>query len=187
MTNRLWHFGGGFAGGFRVLRASAIRGEPLPTVPFLAVSPTALPRTPKPAFHLKGVTSNERYTTREEKTELGFRQHSLGRPRSKLGALIPIKKSQAWWDLPQDERRAIFEERSQHVALGKRALPGVARRLHHCRDLGTDAPFDFLTWFDFAADTEPLFDELLGALRATEEWQYVEREVELRVERDDVG
>ena len=30
-------------------------------------------------------------------------------------------------------------------------LASVARRLHHCRDLGPDEPFDFLTWFEFRA------------------------------------
>jgi hypothetical protein len=26
----------------------------------------------------------------------------------------------------------------------------VARRLHHCRDLGESEPFDFLTWFEYS-------------------------------------
>lgn len=52
----------------------------------------------------------------------------------------------------------------------------MARRLHHCRDLGSSEPFDFLTWFDFAPADEPRFDELLAALRDTEERRYVERE-----------
>ena len=84
--------------------------------------------------------------------------------------------------MTQDERRAIFEERSAHVAIGLRYLPAVARRLHHCRDLGE--PFDFLTWFDYSAEDEGRFDELLAHLRETEEWRYVEREIDLRVERD---
>ena len=32
--------------------------------------------------------------------------------------LIPIRKNEAWWALAQDERRAIFEERSHHIAIG---------------------------------------------------------------------
>jgi hypothetical protein len=62
-----------------------------------------------------------------------------------------------------------------------RYLPAIARRLHHSRDLGE--PFDFLTWFEFAPQDEPAFDDLLAALRATEEWNYVEREVDIRLER----
>ena len=60
-------------------------------------------------------------------------------------------------------------------------LPAVARRLLHCRGLGE--PFDFLTWFEFTPADAGAFEELLGRLRATEEWRYVEREVELRLER----
>ena len=44
--------------------------------------------------------------------------------------------------------------------------------------------FDFLTWFEFAPDAEPAFDELLAHLRGSEEWRYVVREVEVRLARD---
>jgi hypothetical protein len=33
-------------------------------------------------------------------------------PAPAWAALIPIKKSAVWWAMAQDERRAIFEERS---------------------------------------------------------------------------
>ncbi len=81
----------------------------------------------------------------------------------------------------QDERRAIIEERSRHIALGLSYLPQIARRLFHARDLGE--PFDFLTWFEFAPEHASAFEELVGQLRETEEWRYVEREIDLRLER----
>jgi hypothetical protein len=46
--------------------------------------------------------------------------------------------------MSQDERRAVFEEQSRQIAVGLRYLPGVARRLHHSRELV--GAFDFLTW-----------------------------------------
>ena len=61
-------------------------------------------------------------------------------------------------------------------------LPAIARRLHHCRDLDNQ-PFDFLTWFEFAPGHKADFDKLLARLRATREWTYVEREVDIRIER----
>jgi len=79
----------------------------------------------------------------------------------------------------EDERRAILEERSHHIAIGLEYLPAIARRLHHSRDLGEG--FDFLTWFEFAPTDAAAFDEVLARLRATEEWTYVEREVEIRL------
>ena len=110
---------------------------------------------------------------------LGATQASLGRREATCAALIPIRKSQAWWNLAQDERRVIFEETSHHTAIGTAYLPAVARRLYHCRDLGE--PFDFLTWFEFAPEHAAAFDALVAALRATPEWGYVEREVDIRL------
>jgi len=43
-----------------------------------------------------------------------------------------------------------------------------------------------LTWFEYAPSDSPAFDELVAALRATEEWAYVDREVDIRVVRDGV-
>ena len=118
---------------------------------------------------------------RNEREALVARQPSLGRPEATTGALIPIRKSPAWWDLTQDERRAIFETRSHHIATGLDYLPAVARRLHHGRDLGEE--FDFLTWFEFEPAEADAFEELVVRLRETEEWRYVEREVDIRLSR----
>ena len=63
--------------------------------------------------------------------------------------------------------------------LGLDYLPAIARRLAHGRDRQEE--FDFLTWFEFAPSDAGAFDELLERLRATEEWSYVEREVEIRL------
>lgn len=81
--------------------------------------------------------------------------------------------------MAQDVRRAIMEEQSRHIRLGMKYLPAVARRLHHSRDLGE--PFDFLTWFEYAPDDTIAFEELVGLLRGTPEWQYVDREVDIRM------
>ena len=44
--------------------------------------------------------------------------------RQPAAALIPIKKSAAWWELTQEERRKIFEDKSQHIAASLKYLPG---------------------------------------------------------------
>ena len=156
-------------------------GAPLPTVECLAVLEGARAAPPGANWALLGVVGHERYVEAREHKELAARSPSLGRPEAARAALIPIRKSEAWWALPQDERRAIFEERSRHIATSLKYLPAVARRLHHSRDLGE--PFDFLTWFEFAPVDEARFDELVATLRATDEWGFVEREVDIRLER----
>jgi len=167
-------------GEWQVRALRAIRGPTLPDAG--AVSRLEGPEfraAPDATWVLRGVRSNERYVGRDEKRLLSNVQEGLGRPASLHAALIPIRKSDAWWDLAQDERRAILEERSAHIATGARYLPAIARRLYHGRDLGE--PFDFLTWFEFAAGDAAAFDDLVGRLRETEEWRYVVREVEIRL------
>ena len=137
--------------------------------------------TGQAAWLLRGVTSSERYVRRAEHDALAAREEQLGRSGSTRAALIPIRKTDAWWKLSQDQRRRIFEETSHHIAVGLEYLPAVARRLYHAKDLGE--PFDFLTWFEFAPDASGDFEQLVRRLRATEEWTYVEREVDIRLAR----
>ena len=176
-------FAGVEVGPWLIERADAVRGEPLPAATRMLVreGADASAAIDDATWELRGVTSNERYVTRRERDDLVARQEPLGRAGSTHAALIPITKSAAWWNLAQDERRRIFEETSHHVAIGLEYLPAVARRLHHGRDLGE--PFDFLTWFEFAPEDAAGFDELVARLRDTEEWSYVEREVDLRLVR----
>ena len=42
-------------------------------------------------------------------------------------------------------------------------------------------PFDFLTWFEYAPEHEVAFEKLLAQLRASEEWSYVDREIDIRL------
>jgi chlorite dismutase len=170
------------ASAWSVEKIIAIRGVPLPGATGLSIRSGSQPAT-EGIWHLSGITSNQRYTTAEERAQLSAKQAGLGRPEATLAALIPIRKNAAWWELTQDTRRRIFEETSRHTSIGLRYLPAIARRLHHCRDFPTPQPFDFLTWFEFAAEHAKDFDALLAALRATEEWSYIEREVEVRLVR----
>ncbi len=177
-----WTFVGGTRGAWTVTGLTPVRGEGIEPVERIEVVDTWL-ETPPPgaAWALRGTTSNLRYTTRDEKDRLAAIQAAPGRSRASRAALIPIKKSARWWDLAQDERRRIFEEMSRHTSIGLAYLPAIARLLHHCRDLGE--PFDFITWFDFAPEDERAFDALLAELRASEEWAYVEREIDIRLTR----
>ena len=169
-------FSAGDAGPWCIERMYAISGPGL-----AAATHLALTDIPGATWRLRGVVSHPRYSTAAELKELAGVQAGLSRNEATCAALIPIRKSEAWWSMAQDERRAIFEDRSRHIALSMKYLPAVARRLHHARDLGE--PFDFLTWFEFAPKHVAAFDALLAELRASEEWKYVEREVEIRLTR----
>jgi hypothetical protein len=178
-------FRGGSIGAWRVMSVSLVKGEALPPTPCLSIvhaAAIALPLIPSPtSWRLAGVASHVRYLERAEKTVLGAVQAGLGRAEATRAALIPIRKSSAWWELTQEERRAVFEDKSHHIAASLKYLPAIARQLYHCRDLGE--PFDFLTWFEYAPEHAQSFEDLVGGLRSTEEWTYVEREVDVRLVR----
>lgn len=177
-------FVGGRTGSLRVLSHMTISGDPIQEVDAIDMMPglaTDLPTGTVWALH--GVASNERYTTRVEKTELTSRQARIGRPEATSSALILLRKRAEWWALAQDERRAILEEDSHHIGIGMRYLPAVARRLLHCRDLAHEAPFDFIGFLDFAPENEAACDEMLSQLRATEEWSFMDREIDIRLVR----
>ncbi|MGH6891027.1 MAG: chlorite dismutase family protein [Dongiaceae bacterium] len=182
MAHSFTTFTGGSVGPWRVMSIRTARGESLPNVARIAIAQT--PQIPErtASWQLTGVASYVRYVGKAEEAALSARHIGLGRPEATRAALIPILKSPAWWGLTQEERRAIFETRSRHIAESLKFLPAVQRQLYHCHDLG--GAFDFLTWFEFAPADADRFEELVGYLRQTEEWNYIEREVDLRLSRE---
>jgi len=164
-----------------------IAGEPLPEVKRLAITcGSEMMVNSRAAWYLRGITSNERYVDSEERIQIVDRQLPLGRSEATCAALISIRKNDNWWALTQSERLNIFKEKSHHTRIGLKTFPALARRLHHCRDLSENEPFDFLTWFEYEPEDEVVFNQLLAELRATEEWGYVDRELEIRLARDEV-
>jgi hypothetical protein len=180
---RLFTFVGAASGTWRVDRLSPVIGDTIAAAAALDVVAGDADTAGAAAWRLRGIVSNERYVERPEKDALVARQEGIGRPACTRAALIPIRKNAAWWALTQDERREVFEAQSRHIAIGLRYLPAIARRLHHCRDLATAEPFDFLTWFEYTPADAGAFEDLVGQLRASPEWQFVEREVDLRLSR----
>lgn len=174
----VWFHGAADSGQWRIETIKGVVGTALAPARYLRIDDKGADAAC--AWSLHAVVSNLRYTTAPERREMQAKQAGLGRADSLVAVLIPISKSPTWWALAQDERRAIYE-RSNHTPIGLDYLPGIARQLHHGRDLG--AEFDFLTWFEFAARESDAFRDLLGRLRATEEWSYVERETEIWLSR----
>ncbi len=175
-------FQAGASGLWRIDRIVPVRGDSLPPAARLERVEESNAARSGSSWTLRGVTSHARYVTATERAALEAVQALLGRAEATRAALIPIRKSSAWWALAQDERRAIFEETSHHIRVGLEYLPAVARRLYHSRELGE--PFDFLTWFEFPETSASAFETLVARLRQTEEWSFVTREVDVRLSRE---
>lgn len=183
MNTRFFTFVGGNAGPWRITSMAPVVGDGLPAAARLSIANLDIAQPPAGAlWAMRGVASNERYVTLKERASLVAVQPQLGRPEASCAALIPMSKSARWWALTQQERRDILEEKSAHIATGLKFLPAIARKLHHGRDLGE--PFDFITWFEYAPSDAQAFEDLVGLLRMTEEWTYVERELDIRLVRD---
>ena len=175
-------FVGGDFGEWRVERIEAVRGDPLPFVRRLAMIEGGEVTSGEQIWALHGVTSNERYVGVSDREKLAERQQPLGRDEASHAALISISKTETWWNLTQEERLELFSPQSRHIEIGLKYLPAVARRLHHCRDVGNE-PFDFLTWFEYPAESANAFEELVLRLRDTPEWDFVDHEVDIRLSR----
>jgi hypothetical protein len=131
-------FVAGERGTWSIEGMTALRGDSLPPTPRIAVlEGDYVALAHGDVWALRGATSNTRYTNRSEVMELSARQPGLSRAEATCAALIPIRKSEAWWALAQDERRAIFEEQSQHGQVDEalqRAdidIGRIHRDLHH--------------------------------------------------------
>lgn len=178
--NNYYSFVGGNEGLWEVTSSEAVVGDSLEKVKRLnMVNVPASSLIERGVWVLQGFTSNLRYAESHEVEKLRAIQEGLNRSTAKCAALIPIKKNATWWAMSQDERREIFEAQSHHTEIGLAYLPEIARQLHHCRDIAE--PFDFLTWFEFAPEHTDAFNQLVARLRASREWEFVEREVDIRL------
>lgn len=182
MTNTIFDFIGNTTGEWKVTSMETLKGSPIESISHLTKSAGNLVQSHQGIWTLKGIVSNLRYTEKEDKEKLVAIQEDLGRITATLAAFIPIRKSELWWNLAQDEQRKIMENKSQHTQTGMKYLPAIARKLFHSRDIGE--PFDFLTWFEYALADADVFEELLYTLRKTEEWSYVEREIDIRLTKN---
>ena len=107
-------FFGGSDGPWTVERMAAVTGAGLPEVDSLAVGEGPSAPAESTVWTLRGVSSNERYVERHERTALVGRQEGLGRSEASCAALIPITKHSRSWEPTHDDRRSIFAERSRH-------------------------------------------------------------------------
>ena len=99
-------FVGGGIGDWIVRSATAVSGETLPFAECVAVRDGRIPSPDGAAWTLVGVAGHARYVTTGEQTALSVVSSPLGRQDSRAAALMPIRKTEAWWALAQDERRA---------------------------------------------------------------------------------
>jgi hypothetical protein len=128
---------------------------------------------------LSGLVRNTRYVSREEPGAIESGQPETSRAATACGALIALRRSSEWWQLGRQIRREILETQSDRITSGLQYLSAIVQRWQHPRDLS--GQFDCVTWFEYELRDSAAFDDLLFAWRASEGWNYVDRECEIRV------
>lgn len=178
----MMHYVGGSTGSWRVDQIKTFSGPELASVTHLEIVGGHMDRVPQGAtWVLPGVVSSTRYIAREEPRRLEPSNAFTSEARTPSAALVLIRKSEEWWNLAGETRQDIIEARSRQIDARLRRRQPFARRLTLQRD--ASHAFDFLTWFEFDAKDATLIDELSRAIRATDEWNYVEREIEIRLSK----
>jgi hypothetical protein len=141
-------------------------------------------KMPKLLFH--GVPQHLEYTSRAQRDDLNKRSRAeLPPSKDTVAVVIPIRKSAAWWALPQDERHAHFQKNGDkigHTAIGAKYVERIYRKLYHTRYAVETADHDFITYFEFERAHTEDFKSLLKQLRDPQqnpEWNFVDREYEI--------
>jgi hypothetical protein len=98
LGDRLVRFVGGKTGIWRVLAIHPVQGDVLLPVERIAVCRGEEPSPLESKWTLSGVISNIRYVERPEQQELTLKQAPLGQSEATMAALIPIRKTAAWWN-----------------------------------------------------------------------------------------
>jgi hypothetical protein len=139
-----------------------------------------------PALLLQGVPQHLQYTSKEQKDDLDKRSRAeLPPSKDTVAVIIPIRKSAAWWTLPQDERQAHFQKKGDkigHTAIGANYAERIYRKLYHTRYAVETTDHDFITYFEFERSQTDDFKSLLKQLRDPKqnpEWTFVDREYEI--------
>ena len=134
-NSRATTFVGGKTGSMLVASHATISGQPIArvdAVDMIAGIPTDLPLDAIWAVH--GVASNDRYTTRAEKTELTSRQAPIGRPEATSLGTDPIAQEGRMVGAHPGRPPPRSSKRTHIISrLDMRYLPAVARRLLHCQ------------------------------------------------------
>jgi hypothetical protein len=159
-------FVAGFEGLWLIEGMTAPVGEPLAPAARLSVVEGTSAAVAEGRGVLRGVVAGQGEDARAD-------QLPLGRAEARCATLLAVRMSPTWWERAEEDRRAL----SANIEHG----PAISRRIHRARS--RDEPFDVLTWFEYAPEVQSEANQVMARLRDSEEWTFVEREVDIRVIR----
>jgi hypothetical protein len=103
-----------------------------------------------------------------------------------MGVFLPQSKTREWWAMDWMRRESFFLPRyadngtivaEGHTLACADGIPCLVRRLYHnAAGYGLDTGYDFVGYFEFAAQHAQVFDSVMARLRnhaQNPEWNYV--------------
>ncbi|MEI6234257.1 MAG: chlorite dismutase family protein [Planctomycetota bacterium] len=148
---------------------------------------------PVPPNTLSGCTQHLHYTSDAQRDRLlSISAKEIPASEKPVTVLIPIRKSDTWWNLAHNLRADHMNGTHTHRGHTKAAeeyAPMIFRQLIHSRYMDTSKrPYDFLTYFEFPDLNTAPFKSLLQTLRdefVNPEWAHVEMEQEVWMRKVD--
>jgi len=136
---------------------------------------------------LAGCTQHLHYTSEFQRDRLlSISAKEIPASEKPVTVLIPIRKSDAWWNLGHNRRFDYMNGSSTHrghTKIGEEYASLIFRQLMHSRYMdAAKRPYDFLTYFEFRDAERDWFKSLLRSLRdetINSEWAMVEMEQEI--------
>ena len=137
---------------------------------------------------LEGAARNPRYSSAEMVTyaNRGAPPRRSGRV-SRNAIIIPIRKTEEWWQKSALERHSYFYPHVDHASASpvkghalaaEKGIASLFRRVYHNPE-GYERPeeWDFITYFECDDEGLPMFEQVMHALRDVHqnpEWRYVQ-------------
>lgn len=136
---------------------------------------------------LAGVMRPRSYTS-HAMTRFAYEEALAPGPGAHLpyGVVMPQNKTPGWWGMDWMRRESFFLPRYDgegvmraegHALAAREGIPCIVRRLfHRAEGYGLPGGYDFLTYFEFAEESAPVFRSVVSALRDVSrnpEWSYV--------------
>ena len=137
---------------------------------------------------LEGAARNPRYSSAEmvSYSNRGAPPRRSGRV-SKNAIIIPIRKTQEWWQKSPLERHSYFYPHVDHASASpvkghalaaEKGIASLFRRVYHNPEgYERHEEWDFITYFECDDDGLPVFEHVMTALRdfhQNPEWRYVQ-------------
>ena len=183
-TEKVFHYIGGTTGPWTITNVDTAIGSPLKPASKVTVSVGELKTQPiHSSWILRGFANSTRFITRDEVAARVPNSDSRDDSESLCAALILIRRSKEWWNLENDERAEIQNERENRIRPRMPFFTMVAKRLHLHRD--KNEAFDFLAWIECYSDDVAVLDEIASTIRGSHEPNYVDRQIDIRLVREE--